>query len=113
MELQKPMQLSLTGWEKFLGDSIEVLQAVDTGGVFYDCLGIPFLEEQEQRIEQTDRRKCDIHHFEVKQNSKWIQFSIFAKFLYYYSLHVLVIINLATISAKIESDTVNSLTFTT
>ena len=45
MELQKPMQLSLIGWEKFLGDSVEVLQAVDTGGVFYDCSGIPFLEE--------------------------------------------------------------------
>ena len=45
MELQKPKQLSLIGWEKFPGDSVEVLQAVDTGAVFYDCSGIPFLEE--------------------------------------------------------------------
>ena len=42
MELQKPMQLYLIGWEKFLGDSTEVLQAVHTGGVFYVYSGIPF-----------------------------------------------------------------------
>ena len=45
MELQKPMQLSLIGWEKFLGDSTEVLQAVDTGGVFMSIQVYLFLEE--------------------------------------------------------------------
>ena len=63
------------------GDSIEVLEVVNTGGIFCACSSIPFfggvgyLTKRHTMNRATDRVNSVIQHFKVK----WVQFSIVAK----------------------------------